>query len=274
MRYFLRTRHRGLSALAAGILGGLGPGAGLRAHNAATNPGPRTGAYMVYDSTHGRALLFGGWTRTAGGRVTYPNDLWERDGTRWRQITETGIQRILHPVATYDPTRGRVVLYGSGVVGEAGAFAGMSRTLWEWNGRHWAARDTSGPPDQIPAAAVGTKDGVVFLVSGTAGANRDAPRIASRTWRWGDAWSEREEGLPFNKLQAAAGATDGTIYFYQAWESWVTSPFLHVRDGAGTWRRIEVNPNPGVRNTVRGCDVFVLRDGLIVRKDAFRKTFA
>ena len=40
-----------------------------------------------------------------------------------------------------------------------------------------------------------------------------------------------------------------------------------------TWRFRKRRPDGG-EYLVRGCDVFVLRDGLIVRKDAFRKTFA
>ena len=40
-----------------------------------------------------------------------------------------------------------------------------------------------------------------------------------------------------------------------------------------TWGFRKRHPD-GKEFLVRGCDVFVLRDGLIVRKDAFRKTFA
>ena len=39
-----------------------------------------------------------------------------------------------------------------------------------------------------------------------------------------------------------------------------------------TWGFRKRRPDGG-QFVVRGCDVFVLRDGLIVRKDAFRKTF-
>jgi len=102
----------------------------------------------------------------------------------------------------------------------------------------------------MPSAAVGTREGVVFLLSGQIGANRDAPRVASSVWRLSDTWSQREDGPPFNNLQATVGASDGTIYFYQAWESWITAPILHVRDVSGSWRRVDVSPNPGVRNTV------------------------
>ena len=40
-----------------------------------------------------------------------------------------------------------------------------------------------------------------------------------------------------------------------------------------TWGYRKRRPD-GQPMLVRGCDVFVLRDGMIVRKDAFRKTFA
>lgn len=39
-----------------------------------------------------------------------------------------------------------------------------------------------------------------------------------------------------------------------------------------TWGYRKVGPD-GRRILVRGCDVFVFRDGLIIRKDAFRKSY-
>ena len=44
---------------------------------------------------------------------------------------------------------------------------------------------------------------------------------------------------------------------------WVVSNWGYRKTGPG-----------GTPTLVRGCDIFVLRDGLIVRKDAFRKTYA
>jgi len=40
-----------------------------------------------------------------------------------------------------------------------------------------------------------------------------------------------------------------------------------------TWGYRKRGPD-GRPMLVRGCDIFVFRDGMIIRKDAFRKTFA
>jgi len=40
-----------------------------------------------------------------------------------------------------------------------------------------------------------------------------------------------------------------------------------------TWGYRKRGPD-GRQILVRGCDIFVFRDGMIIRKDAFRKTFA
>lgn len=40
-----------------------------------------------------------------------------------------------------------------------------------------------------------------------------------------------------------------------------------------TWGFRKVGPD-GRQTLVRGCDIFVFRDGLIIRKDSFRKSYA
>lgn len=271
---------------------------------APTSPGPRTGAYMAYDSKRALTLLFGGWTRGADGSPAYPDDLWgwdgsqwrllprpvdsphpvgrdvpvvvydaardrlvvfggrgpsadpssladvwEWDGARWHRTGGNGFPRVLHPAAAYDAARKRVIVFGGGVVDSTGRFAGLSRTLWEWDGVRWIARDTSGPADRIPGGLVAAPSGIIAMTDHP-GDNRDSARIPSVVWARSEAgWVPREHGPAFNNLQAVAGAPDGTFYFLQSWESWLTTPVLHVRDTNGTWRHIESDMNPGVRNT-------------------------
>jgi hypothetical protein len=204
---------------------------------------------LAYDAGRQRVVMFG------GRRDSTPDpraliDVWEWDGTRWYRIAATGLPRLLHPTAIYDPARKRVVVYGGGIVGSGGAFAGFSRTVWEWDGSHWLARDTTGPVGRFPGGSSSTPTGSLIFMTDQPPANRDAPRAPSETWIWnGRQWTHAEDGPAFNNLQAVAGAPDGTLYFYQSWETWLQSPTLHVRSVDGTWRHIELPVNPGIRNT-------------------------
>jgi hypothetical protein len=205
---------------------------------------------LAYDASRARVVLFGGRRPVAAGdSATWQTDVWEWDGSRWYRVRDTNIPEILHPTATYDRVRRRVVVYGGGLIGDGGRFSGFSRTLWEWDGARWSPRDTAGPVDAVPSVAVAAADGALLFLTGPAGPNRDAPNVSSRVWALGSTgWQAAGEGPAFNNLQAATGAPDGTIFVYHAWEDWIESPVTEVREPAGTWRLLKDAPNPGVRN--------------------------
>jgi hypothetical protein len=205
---------------------------------------------LAYDEARQRVVMFGGRGDGTGESPTWLTDVWEWDGTRWYKFTNTGMPPILHPMAGYDPVRRHVIVGGGAFLTATGGFARFARTLWEWDGAHWAARDTTAPENYFPGALSTTRNGAIIILGGPPGVNRDGPRAPSRSWIFnGSTWLGREEAPAFNNLQAVAGAPDGTLYMYQSWESWLTSPLMHVRDTSGTWRRIESSLNPGVRNT-------------------------
>ena len=204
---------------------------------------------MAFDAMRKRLVMFGGRRRADGASPGWENDVWEWDGVRWHRIAAASSPRVLHPTALYDPQRRRVVVYGGGILSDSGAFNGFSRTLWEWDGARWNARDSTGP-DLPPAGATVPSAGGLLFMMGQVGVNRAAPTAASRLWLWnGTAWTDHADGPPFNNLQAIAGAPDGSLFFYQAWEDWRTTAVLHVRDARGAWRHVEEALNPGVRNT-------------------------
>ena len=204
---------------------------------------------MAFDAARKRLVMFGGRRRSDGASAGWESDVWEWDGTRWYRIAGANTPHVLHPTALYDAQRRRVVVYGGGLLSAAGAFTGFSRTLWEWDGVRWQAVDSNGP--ELPTAgATVTSGGELLFLTGTMGANRAAPAVASRLWSWtGSVWTDHAEGPPFNNLQAVAGAPDGSLFFYQAWEDWRTTPVLHIRDARGVWRHVEDASNPGIRNT-------------------------
>lgn len=213
-------------------------------------PPGRDAAVLGSDSRRGRLVMFGGRGDGTNLPSTWTSDVWEWDGKRWFRIPTSDLPHLLHPAVAYDPARAHVLIFGGGVVSGAGAFAGLSRTLWEWDGRHWAARDTAGPANQTPGALSVGVDGAVMLFGGALGVNRSSPAVPSRTWILrGGAWTDTGDAPAFNNLQATTSAPDGTLYFYHAWEDWLTSPVLYVRAPNDTWRRVQTAHTPGVRNT-------------------------
>ena len=90
-------------------------------------PSPRVGSSMVYDSTLGEALLFGGnavtayTTASAGQPETYTlgaplNDLWAWNGTAWQQLHPvTSPPARFYAQMAYDAASGQAVLFGGAV---------------------------------------------------------------------------------------------------------------------------------------------------------------
>ena len=73
-----------------------------------SEPGPRWGHAMAYDTARGRVVLFGGY----GLFDVYLGDTWEWDGTTWTQRVTSGPSPRLHHAMAYDTARGWVVLFG------------------------------------------------------------------------------------------------------------------------------------------------------------------
>jgi hypothetical protein len=101
-------------------------------------PGARVYSAMVYDSTRGRTILFGGLN------VSQLGDTWQYDGAtgQWTQVTTNGSPPALYQHAmVYDPARGRVVLFG----GVANLPVGDT---WEYDGTTatWKQITTTGSP--------------------------------------------------------------------------------------------------------------------------------
>ena len=98
---------------------------------------------MVYDSTRGRVLLFGG-KRLADG--AFLNDLWGYDGSDW-----TRVQTAIAPQPrsdfgfAYDSSRDLLVLFGgASALGELG-------DTWLYDGVGWKIMRLS-PPGVFTAA--------------------------------------------------------------------------------------------------------------------------
>jgi Galactose oxidase, central domain len=101
-----------------------------RKHNG-TNPPPRNGHAMTYDSDRNVMLLFGGWSNN--GRVKLA-DMWQWDGKDWTEIKLSGNKPGGRGIAgmVYDPNRKVAVLFGGD--GEKGKL----KDTWEWDGTKWS----------------------------------------------------------------------------------------------------------------------------------------
>jgi hypothetical protein len=181
--------------------------------------------------------MFGGRRRPAG-----LTDVWQWDGARWEEIAGAAFDPVLHAATVYDPTRRRVVMFGGGR-----SSGPLSRTLSEWDGARWLARDSTGPENTLGLEFAARPTGELILLA--RGPLQD-PLPVSRIWRWnGTTWSQGEEGPPIADLQASTSTPDGTLYFYQSWDRWLTAPVMHRRDPAGVWTQIPMTTHPGMRYT-------------------------
>jgi len=143
-------------------------------------PSARDVHAMAFDAARGEVVMFGGQTVASNGQViSYLNDTWTWNGSRWLQISTTGplpTQRIGHALA-YDSARGRTVL-----VGGLGPGGPLSDT-WEWDGSTWQQKALSGPSGNYGIALA--YDPVRARTVAFGGRSGD-----SRTWEWnGSAWS-------------------------------------------------------------------------------------
>ncbi|HKG92413.1 MAG TPA: hypothetical protein VKA84_10995 [Gemmatimonadaceae bacterium] len=210
----------------------------------AARPVGRDVPHLAYDAARQRVVMFGGRRgRGPDGRVELLSDSWEWDGARWHEIRDAGLPNVIHAATWYDPVRRRVGMYG-GIT-----HAGLSRTLSEWDGAHWVARDSAGPASPVAGAAVAPSGEVILLMMQS---GRAEDSVASRVWLWdGASWTRGEEGPAVTSLQPAAGAPDGTLYLLQSWgPSWLSSASTYVRDARGAWTRVATTASPGVRSTV------------------------
>lgn len=129
-----------------------------------TGPTPRRAPSMVFDSSRGCLVLFGG---REGGTEHDPilrvvNDTWEwgAGDREWARVQDIGPQDFRTPEMVYTGTH--TVLFGS--PGEDPAGRGLT---WEWDGRSWTQRQNMGPIGRGgPALAYNSQRDRVVLFGG------------------------------------------------------------------------------------------------------------
>ena len=110
-----------------------------------SGPSPRIHPAMAYDTGRSRLVLFGGAAQDLG-----LGDTWEWDGTAWTEESDFGP----------DPCAGGAMVFKGS---RAALFGGMASIAapppqpapalfdrsWEWDGRHWTARQDMGPGNRV-----------------------------------------------------------------------------------------------------------------------------
>ena len=213
-----------------------------------TTDGPtgRTFPAMAYDVARGETVLFGGnrvlFGPGAPSPATFLGDTWVLRRDTWSRRDVPGPAPRAEAAMAYDPSRGRIVLFG----GYAQTSGGRIRygDTWEWDGRRWSLMATSGPaPRNGTALAYDENAGVVVLSGGP------PAFVGVDTWEWnGTAWRQRVEPSPparFNPVMVFHRQLNGLLRF-GGWTGTARASDTWIRVKGG-WREVQ-SPGPGARN--------------------------
>jgi hypothetical protein len=151
-----------------------------------SGPAPRINPAMAYDSLRNRVVLFGGATATVG-----LGDTWEWDGEAWTEEADFGPDACLGAAMVFNTNR--IALFGgSSSIDENPANWAIFSRSWEWDGRHWTARQDMGPgPRVFHAMAFDRNRSRVVLFGGSpVPINAEGAAASTR----GDTWEQFESG--------------------------------------------------------------------------------
>ena len=176
-----------------------------------SGPGPRTFPALAYDERNHAALLFGGNRVLFGtGKETdsFLGDTWLYRNGQWKKVNTAGPGGRAEAAVAYDRDRGRVVLFGG--YRRIGENTQRFGDTWEWDGRRWQSKATSGPsPRNGAAMAYDQRRHRVVLFGG--------PGPSNETWEWnGHRWNQIQAGdVPgrFNPVMAYDVARHEVVRF-------------------------------------------------------------
>ena len=137
-------------------------------------------ACMAYDQVNDRVVTFGGHERTTSGNLTAETWTWHATtGWQLKAPVNSPPARRNH-ACSYDPLRGRTVLYGGD------AFSDALGDIWEWNGTNWVEIGASGPSARKAFSMVYNPDRRQTVIFGNSGTGTED------LWEWsGTTWTQR-----------------------------------------------------------------------------------
>lgn len=154
---------------------------------ASTGPLGRYVQAMVFDSSAGETLMFGGRPHGTG----YLNESWIWNGSRWSLLLQPGPSRRQAPAVAFDRHRRVAVLFGgNGPSGSPVAHCCALGDTWEWDGNEWHWRSDEGPAARLGAAiAFDELRGETLLFGGLELSSDSDSTLLGDTWVWnGQQW--------------------------------------------------------------------------------------
>lgn len=169
----------------------------------AMQPPPRAYYALTYAADRGVWVLFGGRNDQGLTHDRYWNDLWEFNGTEWRErITPVAPAPRALATLTYDPQRQQSILFG-GADGQH-----FFDDLWAWDGTTWQALAPAFKKP-LPRAGHGASYDPDQQVLVIAGGNAGSAGPRQDTWVWdGVEWQERHSAPRLPALYSLTLAPD------------------------------------------------------------------
>jgi hypothetical protein len=151
-----------------------------------SGPSPRIHPAMAFDSRRNRVVLFGGVTADAG-----LGDTWEWDGEAWTEEADFGPDACLGAAMVFKTDR--IAMFG-GVSSLNEVTPTIFSRSWEWDGRHWTARQDMGPGPRVFHAMAfdGRRSRVVLFGGSPVAIDAEGAQASLR----GDTWEQFESGPP------------------------------------------------------------------------------
>jgi hypothetical protein len=163
-----------------------------------SGPSARIHSAMAYDSVRGRLVLFGGAAQDLG-----LGDTWEWNGTAWTEESDFGPDACAGGAMVFKGTR--TVLFG-GIASIASAAAPPLPALfgrsWEWDGKHWTARQDMGPGNRAFHAMAFDEARSRVVLFGGSPVPQGTEGVGARAH--GDTWEQFEEGQTFATFGVAS----------------------------------------------------------------------
>jgi cysteine-rich repeat protein len=171
----------------------------------ASGPPARSQHTLTHDPIRGVLVLTAGTVGLGGERVV---DTWEFDGATWMYKAGSGVPDIVAATATFDRTKGHVLLDGG--YNTVGIFGGppTSPLTYAWDGQAWSTVSETGPAFAQHASAADPVTGEMVQFGGIRPPSggtmcQECPTIFDETHRLrGASWTRR----PFVNLVEMRGA--------------------------------------------------------------------
>lgn len=147
-------------------------------------PGPPARASAALTPLHGKAILFGGWTRSSD----WLDDSWLWNGTQWAALPSD----VRPP--PWDPTMASL---GDEAILFLGDMTNALAQTWSFDGNEWKKLDVTNPPPREQPALARLGNELVLFGGNTYDSQTFGNRCLQDTWIWtGKEWKLVEDKDP------------------------------------------------------------------------------